>query len=265
MNVPFPSRIVLTGAAGIVGTSIRPLLRERCNELLLTDVQEVDPLHAKEQFFQGDLTDLDFLTEVTADADGIVHLAGHVGANFTFDDVLGANIVGTHNLFEAARRNGVPRVVYASSHHAVGFFRRGDPIDHTTAPRPDSFYGLSKAFGEELGSYYADRHGMRVLAIRIGFVGDEVIDERRLHTWMSPRDFVQLIEIGFTHPDIRFEIVYGVSENPEPFFDNRNAHRLGYSPEDRALDHLADEEFRHLPPDTSTADGTHIGGHFTET
>ncbi len=255
-------RLVVTGAAGIVGTALRPLLAGLCEELVLTDLRPVENLVENERFKGGDIGDLDFVTEATAGADGIVHLAGRVGPDFTFEEVLGANIIGTRNVFESARRNQVPRVVYASSHHAVGFLRRGDHIDHSTAPRPDSHYGLSKAFGEELGAYYADRHGLAVLAIRIGYVGETVIDERRLHTWISPRDLFQLIKIGLTHPELRFEIVYGVSDNPDPFFDNHNAHHLGYRPQDRALDHLADESLRTSQPDPSTAAGVYVGGHF---
>jgi len=264
MDHPRPPRILLTGAAGIVGTAIRPLLAPRCRELVLTDRREVPDPGPDERFVAGDLTDLDFLVELAQDTDAIIHLGGHVGPDFTFDEVLESNIVGTRNVFEAARVAGVPRVVYASSHHAVGFLRRGATIDHATSPRPDSFYGLSKAFGEEVGAYYADRHGIRVLAVRIGFVGEKVIDERRLHTWLSPRDFLQLIEIGLTHPDLHFEIVYGVSDNPAPFFDNRNADRLGYRPQDRALDHLADESLRDARPDPGSADGSYVGGHFVE-
>lgn len=259
------NRILLTGASGIVGSALRPLLATRFPEVLLTDLETIDSssLGETESFAQGNLADADFLERITTDLDGIIHLGGLVGPDFTFDEVLESNIVGTRNLFEAARKNGVARVVYASSHHAVGFYRREDPVDETTPPRPDSFYGLSKAFGEEVGAYYADKFGLHVLAIRIGYVGESVIDERRLHTWVSPRDLMQLIEIGLSHPEIGFEIVYGVSDNPAPFFDNRNANRLGYRPRDRAVEHLADPDLLQQAPEAG-AEGTHIGGHFAD-
>lgn len=259
---PFPKRLLVTGAAGIVASLCRPLLRERCEALVLTDRNAVADLVTGERFLPGDLTDLDFLVSAAEGSDGILHLGGHVGPDFTFEEVLAANVVGTRNVFEAARLADVPRVVYASSHHAVGFHRRGEALDHRTPPRPDSWYGLSKGFGEEIASYYADRHGIAALSIRIGFIGEKVIDERRLHTWLSPRDFVQLVEIGFTCPNLHFETVYGVSDNPGTFFDNSNATRLGYRPRDRALDHLADENLRDARPDPDSADGNYVGGHF---
>ena len=257
------NRILLTGASGIAATALRPILTGYFSEVVLTDLAEPDPdsLAENESFFQGNLADAAFMESVAEGIDGIIHLGGLVGPDFTFEQVLESNMVGTRTVFEAARKHGIERVVYASSHHAVGFYRRGDPIDHETIPRPDSYYGLSKAFGEELGAYYADKFGLRVLAIRIGYVGDTVIDERRLHTWISPRDLAQLLEIGLTHPDLGFEIVYGVSQTPAPFFDNHNASRLGYQPRDRAIDHLADPSLLGQSPATGP-EGTHVGGHF---
>ena len=256
-------RILLTGASGIVGQSIHPLLAERCSELILTDRQELPDgtLSNNEVFQQGDLTDRSFVNSVSEGADAIIHLAGLVGPDFTFDEVMGANITGTRNVLEAARVHGIERVIYASSHHAVGFLRRDDPIDETSAPRPDSFYGWSKAAGESICAYYTDKFGLRVFAIRIGFVGESVIDERRLHTWISSRDLVQLIEIGLRHEEISFEIVYGVSDNPASFFDNRNAERLGYRPKDRSVNHLADPGILTTPP-APGPEGEYVGGHF---
>jgi uronate dehydrogenase len=253
---------LLTGAAGIIGSLIRPMLAQRYEHVVLTDIVQVDGIAENEDFFRGDIVDSAFLPRITADVDGIVHLAGKVGPNYSFDEVLGANIVGTHNVFAAARARGISRVVYASSHHAVGYWKRGDHIDETAPPRPDSQYGLSKAFGESVASYYADKFGINVLAIRIGFASENVIDERRLHTWISPRDLVQLINIGLTTPDLGFEVVYGVSNNPEPFFDNTNAERLGYQPQDRAIEHLADPSIPDHRPDPTTVDGALVGGPF---
>ncbi|MDF1850596.1 MAG: NAD(P)-dependent oxidoreductase [Verrucomicrobiales bacterium] len=256
-------RLLLTGAAGIVGNALRPLLRDHHEQVVLTDLLEIpgDELAENETFLRGDLTDAPFVESLAEDIDGIVHLGGLVGPDFTFDEVMGANIAGTRNVFEAARIHDVPRVVYASSHHALGFLERTDPIDTTTAPRPDSFYGWSKAAGESLGAYYADKFGLKVLSIRIGFVGDSVIDERRLHTWISAQDLFQLVEIGLTHPDLSYDIVYGASDNPAPFFDNENAERLGYEPRDRSIDHLADPALLTTPP-AEGPEGKYIGGHF---
>lgn len=262
-------RILLTGAAGIVGSLIRPLFAERHNAVLLSDVVNLAErdgrplLDANESFCLGDIRDAGFVNEVTSDVDGIVHLAGMVGPDYTFDEVIGPNVIGTNNLFAAAREHQISQVVYASSHHAVGYFRRGDQIDHRVPPRPDSQYGLSKAFGEAAGAYYADKFGINVLAIRIGYAAEQAIDERRMHTWISPRDLVQLIEIGLRTDQLGFEIVYGVSDNPDPFFDNSNAARLGYVPQDRSLDHLADPRLATQQPDPKTLDGSCVGGPFT--
>lgn len=254
-------KLLLTGAAGIVGTLLRPLLRDRYQSLVLTDLVSLDDLAANETFVQGDIADSEFVTSITGGVDAVIHLAGCVGPDFSFDEVLTANMIGTHNVFAACREHKVTRVVYASSHHAVGFYRRDDQIDETVPHRPDSQYGLSKAFGESVARYYADKFAIDVLAIRIGFSAEQVIDERRLHTWISPRDLMQLIEIGLSKPNLGFEMVYGVSDNPDPFFDNSNAHRLGYRPQDRAVDHLASPDILNLRPE-ATIEGTTVGGPF---
>src|SRR5260370_37821663 len=138
----------------------------------------------------------------------------------------------TFNLFEAARRARVKRIIMATSNHAVGFYPRDRKIDHRVVPRPDSRYGVSKAFAEALASLYADKHGIGFLCIRIGNFGSKPIDKRRLSIWISPRDLTQLVRIGLEHPAIRYEIVYGVSINQRSWYDNSNAERLGYRPQD---------------------------------
>jgi uronate dehydrogenase len=135
-------------------------------------------------------------------------------------------------VFEAARRNGVKRILFPTSNHAVGYYRRDQTIDHRVYPKPDSRYGVSKVFGEALGSLYADKYGMQVFNMRLGNVGPVPLDKRRLSIWLSPRDLAQLVTIGIEHPDIRFEIVYGVSDNTRSWYDNSNAYRLGYQPQD---------------------------------
>jgi len=126
----------------------------------------------------------------------------------------------------------VRRIVMATSNHAVGFYPRSRTIDHLAMPRPDSRYGLSKAFSEALASLYADKHGIGFLCVRIGNFGTHPIDKRRLSIWISPRDLTQLVRIGLEHPQIGCEIVYGVSDNRRSWYDNQNAYRLGYRPQD---------------------------------
>jgi uronate dehydrogenase len=257
-----PSRILLTGAAGIVGTALRPILRTRHENVLLTDLVEIADLADNERFHRADLQDMASLEALCGQVDAIVHLGGMVGAAYRFEDVLGPNIIGTHHVFEAALRQGVKRVVYASSHHVVGFAPRGSHLDHRTAPRPNGEYALSKAYGEAAASFYADKFGLEILTIRIGYIGNDVSKERRLHTWVSARDLAQLIQIGLTHPDMHHEIVYGVSEVPEPFFDNQNATRLGYVPQDRALDHVTTPAVLSHRPDLRSIEDGVVGGGF---
>jgi uronate dehydrogenase len=127
-------------------------------------------------------------------------------------------------------------MVFASSNHAMGFYEREQVIDHRVYPKPDSRYGVSKVFGEALGSFYADKYSMKVMCIRIGNVNSRPVDKRRLSIWVSPRDLAQLVTIGIEHPDIHFEIVYGVSANRRSWYDNTNAERLGYRPRDDSED-----------------------------
>ena len=153
-------------------------------------------------------------------ADGVIHLGGQ-SVEADWEAVHDANIIGLYNTYEAARRQGVRRIVFATTNHVVGFYRRQRTIDHTAMPRPDSRYGVSKAFGEALGRMYADKYGLRVLNIRIGNVDQKPADGRRLSIWISPRDLAQLFRIGLTHPDIHFlEIVYGASNNARSWWDN---------------------------------------------
>jgi uronate dehydrogenase len=175
--------------------------------------------------------------------------------------ILRANIVGCYNLFEAARRNGVKRILFATSNHATGFYRRDEKIDHRVYPKPDSRYGLSKVFGEQLGSLYADKYGLQVLCIRIGNVNPTPVDKRRLSLWISPRDLAQLVQIGVDHPDIRFEIVYGVSGNRRSWYDNSNAQRLGYRPQDDSEPYAAEVLAKEKPAADPQAE-LYQGGNF---
>jgi uronate dehydrogenase len=112
----------------------------------------------------------------------------------------------------------------------TGFYPRHRRLGTAAIPRPDSRYAVSKVFGEALGALYADKFGLRVLAIRIGNVNDEPVDERRLSIWIKPEDLVQLSRIGIEHPDLHYEVVYGASANARGWWDNGTAYRLGYRP-----------------------------------
>jgi uronate dehydrogenase len=243
------NRVLITGAAGGIGRMIRPLLRGVYATMRLSDIVEIQT-EAGEEFIAADLADMAACERICAGIDGVIHL-GASSVEDRWEPVLSNNIIGCYNLFEAARRQGVKRIVFATTNHVVGFYRRQRTIDHTVMPRPDSRYGVSKAFGEALGRMYADKYGLGVLNIRIGNVDRRPVDRRRLSIWISPRDLVQLMRIGLEHPEIHFEVVYGVSDNARAWYDNSNAYRLGYAPADQAEDYAreATEADLKLPPD----------------
>jgi uronate dehydrogenase len=243
-------KVVMTGAAGGVATMLRPVLAGRFDELVLSDRRPIEDLGPGERFVAADLGDLAQMERLLADADGLIHLGGQ-SVEADWDAVLQANIAGLYNTYEAARRQGCRRIIFATTNHVVGFYRRQQTIDHTAMLRPDTRYGVSKAFGEALGRMYADKHGLRILNIRIGNVGARPLDIRRLSIWISPRDLAQLIGIGLEHPELHFEIVYGASRNVRAWWNNRNAYRLGYQPQDEAEDHaaIAHEASRAEPED----------------
>jgi uronate dehydrogenase len=211
--------ILITGAAGDVGTRLRRLLKGVYPRIRISDIREPLNLGSDEEFIAADLADYGQVEKVTAGVDGIVHLGGF-SVEGPWETIHKSNIVGCYNLFEAA-------------------YPRDRKIGVSVTVRPDSRYGVSKAFGEALGALYADKHGLRVTCIRIGNVNDKPLDKRRLSIWIKPEDLVQLIRIGLEHPDIRFEIFYGASDNKMAWWGNSNAQRFGYRPQGRAEDFRA--------------------------
>lgn len=227
--------VLVTGAAGDVATRLRKLMRGLYPSIRWSDMRTPADLAADDEFVGADLADSAQVERIVAGVDGIVHLGGF-SVEGPWPTILNSNIIGCYNLFEAAYRAGVKRIVFASSNHAVGFYPRSEKIGVDVTVRPDSYYGVSKAFGEALGALYAEKHGLRVTCLRIGNVGDAPLDKRRLSIWLEPRDLLQLIRIGLEHPDIRFEIFYGMSDNEDAWWDNANAARFGYRPQHRARD-----------------------------
>ena len=225
----------MTGASGGIGTRLRELLPPIYPDLILSDLVQPSDLKPTETFIQADLADMAAVEAICASVDGILHFGGF-SVEGPWDTILQANIIGTYNLFEAARKQGVKRIIFASSNHAVGFYPRHAKIGTDVTVRPDSRYGVSKAFGEALGAMYADKHGLSVTCIRIGNFGDRPIDQRRLSIFLKPDDLVQLCRIGLEHPDIHFEVIYGASYNERAWWDNSRAYELGYRPTGRAED-----------------------------
>src|SRR3954468_16874813 len=242
--------ILVTGAAGDIGTRLRKLLKGVYPRIRWSDRRTPADLAPDEEFVAADLADYAQVEKIVAGIEGIAHFGGY-SVEGDWPTILSANIVGCRNLFEAAYRAGVKRVVFASSNHAVGFYPREKKIGVDVTVRPDSRYGVSKAFGEAIGALYADKHGLRVTCLRIGNVADAPVDQRRMSIWLKPEDLVQLVRIGLEHPDIHFEVFYGASGNEAAWWDNSNARRFGYKPQGKAEDFRAQAMAAQakLPPD----------------
>ena len=254
-------RVVITGAAGGVARLLRQELGAAYH-LRLTDRRSIADLRGDEDFVRADLRDLAEVEEALRGMDGVVHLGGVPGED-DWEMLAEANITGTYNVFEAARRCDVPRVVFASSNHVVGFYPRAQTIDTAITVRPDSRYGVTKAVGEALGALYADKYGRAVTCLRIGWVKPEPTEPRDLSIWVSPRDLAQLVRIGLDHPDIHYEILYGVSDNARSWWDGARARLLGYRPLDRAEDYALAVLASAPPADPSSVEELMQGGAFT--
>ncbi len=224
-------RVLVTGAAGRIGSAVREGLRGVVPVLRLTDVRALDPAGEGEEVVQGDLSDFDAVLEMARDVDAVVHL-GAIPDEDTFARLVDANVVPTYHVFEAARRRGARRVVFASTNHVTGFYPESQRIGPEDPVRPDSLYGVTKAFGEALGRMYADKFGLEVVCLRIGAFGERPADANSARMWLSPRDGVQLVRRSLEAPDVGFLIVYGASRVPEPFWENPHAARIGFEPED---------------------------------
>jgi uronate dehydrogenase len=224
-------RVLITGAAGKIGRTLREGLRGRYRQLRLSDVAPLGSAAPGEELVVADVTDLAQTEASLAGVDCVVHLAGIADEN-TWDKILPINIGGTYNVFEAARRQRAKRVIFASSNHAVGFHRRAREIDTAVLPRPDTRYGVSKVAGEAIGRLYADKHDLSVVCLHIGSFRERPDSIRQLATWMSPRDLVQLVRCCIEAPPIHFMVTYGVSGNRRNRWRSKEWDFLGYRPED---------------------------------
>jgi uronate dehydrogenase len=241
MDIPAFRRVLLTGAAGRIGSALREGLRPGLEELRLSDRENVEPLPGTpETFVLADLLDAAAVAKAVDGIDAIVHLGGHPD-EAAFGGLLGPNVEGTFNVFEAAREAGVTRVVYASSNHATGFYETKDRLVGEEPSRPDSLYGVTKVFGEALGHLYADKFHLQVVAVRIGSFESRPSEPRHLSTWLSHADAVRLFKACLSPVDVHFAVLYGVSANTRTWWPiNQAMKALGYEPQDNAED-FADE------------------------
>lgn len=235
-------RVILTGGAGNVARSIRPLLQAAVGELVIVDLADPGALAENETWIRADITDLAALTAAFQGADGLIHLAGYPNER-EIPEMVRVNVLGTSLVYEAARIAGIGRVVLGSSNHAVGFYTRDWKIRPEDPMRPDSQYGLTKCWGELVAGLYFEKAGMRTLVIRIGNAQAQPTNPRSLIIWISPGDLVQLVLIGLDHPEVDVTTVYGASIGEEVWWDNSEATRLGYVPRDRIADFAPPDAF----------------------
>ena len=255
------TRILITGAAGRIGCVLRDGLRRNDRILRLVDIADLGTAGNGEELAQLDVTDLGALEAAMDGVDCVVHLAA-IPEEQPWASLFPLNFTLTYNAFEAARRCGVRRVVYASSIQAVGFHPRGNTLDATARLRPTGYYGVSKAFGEAMANLYADKHGLSVACVRIASFQAKPINARMLVTWLSHADAVHLFDRCIDADDYHFLAVYGVSNNTHRKIDNAHVAWLGYAPKDDAERFRAEIE-AHGPPEDAIGGLTH-GGSFCD-
>ena len=226
-------RLLLTGAAGGLGRELRPRLKAYCNSLRLSDINTLQPEQASsgEEIVPCALQDAQAVMKLLEGVSAVVHLGG-ASTEQPWELILAGNIMGVVNLYEAARKHGVGRIVFASSNHVMGFYRQDQVVDAKSPPRPDGFYGLSKAFGEDVAQLYWDRWGIETVSIRIGSSFPEPRDRRMLATWLSYDDLERLVLAALTAPVVGHSIIYGTSDNQASWYDNTHARHIGFRPQD---------------------------------
>jgi uronate dehydrogenase len=256
------SLILITGAAGRVGSMLRPRLARPGRTLRLLDIAEITA-GPGEEAVRADVADLAAMTAACAGAEAVIHLGGLSG-EASWERILQVNIHGTYVAFEAARRARAGRVVFASSNHAVGFLPRSAlPAGDYAFPAPDTYYGVSKAAGEALASLYHHRHGMDAICIRIGTCAPRPVTVRSLSTWLSPDDAGRLFEACLSAPAPGFRVIYGASANTRGWLSLAGARELGYVPRDDAEAYAASVLAQHGQPDPDDPVLAYLGGEFT--
>ncbi len=227
-------RLLITGANGGLGSVCRTRLTHMAKSLRISARKGLGGAAPHEEIMYCDLGDKAAVEALVDGCDGIVHMGGQ-STEADWDTIRNANIDGMFNLYEAARKSSVtPRIIFASSNHAIGFHEQTQRLDAKSPTRPDGLYGVSKVFGEAMASMYYDKFGIETASIRIGSCFPEPINHRMLSTWMSYDDFVLLIERIFMVPRLGCPIIYGASNNSASWWDNRDVAYIGWTPQDNA-------------------------------
>ncbi|MEV7098836.1 NAD(P)-dependent oxidoreductase [Amycolatopsis sp. NPDC051045] len=252
-------RVLITGSAGVVGTLMRPRLRRPGRVLRLLDLAPQTASDG-EEVLTASVTDPEAMASACEGVDALIHLGGHSREN-SWEATLDVNINGTQTVLEAARKAGIGRVILASSNHAVGFRRVDEDLPADSSPRPDTYYGVSKAAIEALGSLYHSRFGMDVIVIRIGscFETPLPLGPRGLTTWLSPDDGARLFEACLSAPSPGYRLIWGVSDNTRRIYSLAEAEALGYKSLDDA--EVYAEQLAAKPAPTGPA-AEYVGGPF---
>jgi NADP-dependent aldehyde dehydrogenase len=243
------------------------MLRREDRILRLADIADIDDIQPGEEAVTVDLLDAEAIAKICQDTQAVVHLGG-ISTEASFEDILQVNIVGTHNLLRGAVDAGVGKVILASSNHAVGFYRRGEVPDGSDGlpgdvlPRPDTFYGWSKAAIEALGSLYHQRFGLDITVLRIGTCFAEPADTRALATWLAPSDAARLVEAALAYPEPGFRLLWAVSDNTRRWWSLAEAEAIGYHSEEDAEQFAADRIAKFGEPDHTEPLHDLVGGAF---
>lgn len=256
-------RLLITGAAGGVGSVMRQRLASMAEILRLSDIGDLGEAGPNEEIVQCDLADEAAVYDLVKDCDGILHLGG-VSVEGPFKPILNANIIGMYNLYEAARAHGQPRILFASSNHTIGFYRQDEFIDTTAPIKPDGLYGVSKCFGEALALMYFHKFGQETAMVRIGSCFDRPKNHRMLSSWLSYDDFEALVHKVFETPMLGCPTIWGVSDNDTKWWDNKQASFLGWRPKDSAEIYRAEIEATVERPAFNTPNAIYQGGPFTQ-
>lgn len=260
---PLFNRILITGAAGRLGSRLRAGLKPLATTLRLSDRGEFGALAPHEEAAICDLSDGDAVLRACESVDAIVHFGG-AALEAPREEVLASNIRGSYNIFEAARKQSVRRIVYASSVHAIGYHELETHIDANSPHRPDSLYGLSKCFVEDLGRFYWDKFGLESAHLRIFSSYPEPAERRMLWSWLSFDDCVRLVTSALTAPRVGHTIAFGMSDNKLKPVDNRFASHLSFYPQDSAEPFRAKVEAAKPPQDPKAAAARYLGGWFVD-
>ena len=243
-NKPF-KRLLLTGAAGGLGKILRERIKPWADVVRLSDIGDIGAAGAGEEIVKCDLSDKAAVLSLLEGVDAVLHFGG-ISTENNFEAIMAANIAGTYNLYEAAHKHGVKRIIFASSNHTIGFYKTTDYIDADSPMRPDSLYGVSKCFGESLSRYYYDRTGLETVCLRIGSSFPEPSNPRMLVTWFSYDDLVEALRRSLFTPRVGHTILFGMSDNPGSWWDNSKASHLGFHAKDSST------QFSDKFPDTGT-------------